>query len=221
MADEKELLGLDNVTLDNKIRKHIYALTDGELRNLLRDRSTYTPAALRYAQEELDRRSKATTQHLSVTVPRRADKTGSAASSGKSSNLCYVEVWRDKNFEGAYLRIEGPTNCSDLWSEGERWGDSISSLQVGPCAFLQAFTDERFEGRMICFGPNEEVPDLSAFGADDRIGSIRIVNSLKIFTRLESSDVAEPPHGTHVEHSLFGSDSEDVVGDGKAKSRPR
>jgi hypothetical protein len=80
------------------------------------------------------------------------------------TNLCYVELWVDKNFEGRCLRIDGPTHCPTLRSGAVDWNDSISSLRVGPGAFVEAFPDERFEGRMVRFGPNQEVPDLSVFG---------------------------------------------------------
>jgi hypothetical protein len=94
---------------------------------------------------------------------------------------CYIEVWTQKNFEGEYLRIEGPVECSRLTLAKLDFGESITSLRVGPAAFVLAYGDEEFRGSMVSFGPGEEIHDLAELSFDDRIDSRKVINSLKVF----------------------------------------
>lgn len=66
---------------------------------------------------------------------------------------CYIEVWRDKNFEGEHLRIEGPVEYAMLEFASLKWGDCISSIRVGPSAFVLVYADREFKGTMMSFGP--------------------------------------------------------------------
>ena len=105
---------------------------------------------------------------------------------------CYIEVWSDKNFEGEYLRIEGPGEYHALEFAGLEWGDSISSLRVGPSSFVLVYADREFKGTMMSFGPGQEVSNLEELDFNDDIDSIRLVNSIKIFDEFRSEDVCEP-----------------------------
>src|SRR5262249_39269025 len=94
---------------------------------------------------------------------------------------CYIEVWRDKNFEGESLIIKGPGEIPDLCANHLTWCSRISSLRVGPRAFVLAYAARGFKGDVIRLGPSEEVPDLANVKFDHEIDSIRIIDSIKVF----------------------------------------
>jgi hypothetical protein len=107
---------------------------------------------------------------------------------GKKSSGCYIDVWRDANFEGEAIRIEGPAEYPNLeFSDGD-WGDHIGSLRVGPYAFVLAYRDKGFEDTMIAFGPNQEVADLDELHFDDDMDSIKVIDSLKILDYRSEGD---------------------------------
>ena len=107
---------------------------------------------------------------------------------------CYIDVWDQKNFEGAHLRIEGPAEFPTLMIDSEYWGDHIGSLRVGPTAFVLAYKNRHFKKKMVAFGPGQEVPDLDHFKLDDEIESIKIIDSLKILYRPIGEEAQEPSH---------------------------
>lgn len=98
---------------------------------------------------------------------------------------CYIDVWRDADFRGETLRIRGPAEYPTLALGGGSWGDDIGSLRVGPNAFVMAFRRRDFQDELVTFGPNDEVADLSQFKFEDDIESVRVIDSLKIFERVE------------------------------------
>lgn len=101
---------------------------------------------------------------------------------------CYVDVWREADFRGETLRIYGPAEYPtlDLLDHAQgSWGDDIGSLRVGPNAFVLAYHRRNFQDELITFGPNDEVADLGQFKIDDDIESLKVIDSLKIFNRLE------------------------------------
>ena len=97
---------------------------------------------------------------------------------------CYIDVWREANFEGESLRLYGPAEYTHLGFEQGDWSDQIGSLRVGPCAFVLAYRDRDFKNKRVVFGPNDEVADLREWKFDDDIDSMRVIDSLKIFDRL-------------------------------------
>ena len=105
---------------------------------------------------------------------------------GKKPNQCYIDVWRDKNFEGEKLRIYGPSELRNLRFKNTHWGNRISSLRVGPHAFVLAYRDRDFKNKMIAFGPNQSIADLNHVKFDNQIDSIQVINSLKILDQLYS-----------------------------------
>lgn len=105
---------------------------------------------------------------------------------------CYIDVWRDADFRGETLRIRGPAEYPMLALAEGRWGDDIGSLRVGPNAFVMAFRRRDFQDELITFGPNDEVADLSQFKFDDDIESVRVIDSLKIFERVDYNNAPEP-----------------------------
>jgi hypothetical protein len=107
--------------------------------------------------------------------------------SGKTRD-CYIDVWREANFEGEAIRIYGPAEHPDLLFTQGDWGDRIGSLRVGPNAFVLAYSDQNFANRMVAFGPNDAVADLCEMKFDDDIESIKVIESLKIFDRLTYED---------------------------------
>jgi hypothetical protein len=97
---------------------------------------------------------------------------------------CYIDVWRDADFRGETIRIYGPADFSTLAFEQANWGDDIGSLRVGPNAFVMAYQRRDFQDKLITFGPNDEVADLSEFKFNDVIESLKVIDSLKIFNHL-------------------------------------
>jgi hypothetical protein len=101
---------------------------------------------------------------------------------------CYIDVWKDANFEGESVRIQGPAEYPTLGFAQGDWGDKISSLRVGPNAFVIAYRDPEFGDRLVTFGPEDECADLSGLKFDDDIDSMRLIDSLKIFDRVEYNE---------------------------------
>lgn len=161
--------------LNKRIRETISGLSDEALNNIVQTTSLeYTPYALRVAREELKKRKKLKSLNADDRALRQVNDE-------KTRTGCYVEVWREKNFEGDHLLIEGPAEFETLSPGHKDWGDDICSLRVGPNAFVIAFESESFAGEMICFGPCQEIADLSEFAFDDKIDSLKLINSVKIF----------------------------------------
>ena len=109
----------------------------------------------------------------------------------EKSSDCYVDVWRDADFGGEMIRIEGPGEYPALdFAQGD-WGDDIGSLRVGPNAFVIAYRRRDFKDEPVTFGPNDEVADLGQLKCDDAIESVKVIDSLKIFDRVGyNSDLA-------------------------------
>lgn len=104
-------------------------------------------------------------------------------------NGCYIDVWKEANFGGETVRIQGPAEYPRLQFEQGDWGDSISSLRVGPNAFVIAYRDEDFGGeREVTFGPCDEIADLGELKFEDEIDSMRVIDSLRIFDRVEYNE---------------------------------
>jgi len=101
---------------------------------------------------------------------------------------CYIDVWMKTDFKGESVRIQGPAEYPELHFAQGDWGDRISSLRVGPNAFVIAYRDPNYGDRQIIFGPDDECADLGEFKFDDDIDSMRIIDSLKIFDRVEYNE---------------------------------
>jgi Beta/Gamma crystallin len=101
---------------------------------------------------------------------------------------CYIDIWREANFEGESLRLHGPAEFAHLGFEQGDWSDQIGSLRIGPRAFVLAYRDRDFKDKHVTFGPNDEVSDLGEWKFDDDIESVRVIDSLKIFDRLLERD---------------------------------
>jgi hypothetical protein len=101
---------------------------------------------------------------------------------------CYIDVWADANFEGESVRIQGPAEYPTLQFAQGDWGDKIGSLRVGPNAFVIAYRDPNFGDRQVTFGPDDEIADLGELNFDDDIDSLRLIDSLKIFDRVEYNE---------------------------------
>ena len=175
-------------SLREAVRETVSALSDEVLAQMVRgERQGYTAYALEVAREELARRS-SIRQFLDSGTQDKSQFAGSTT----SHSSCYIEIWTQKNFEGEHLQIEGPVECSRLTFADLDFGDSISSLRIGPAAFVLAYADEEFKGPMVSFGPGDEIPDLAQLSFDDRIDSLRLINSLKIFDESRSDKEQTP-----------------------------
>ena len=98
---------------------------------------------------------------------------------------CYIDIWRDADFEGETIRIYGPAEFPNLrlLAQGD-WGDDIGSLRLGPNAFVMAYRDRDFKDAMITFGPNDSIANLRELKFDDDIDSMKVIDSLRIFDRV-------------------------------------
>jgi hypothetical protein len=116
----------------------------------------------------------------------------------EKSGDCYIDVWRDADFGGERIRIHGPAEYPTLGLSEGNWADDIGSLRVGPNAFVMAFRRREFRDKLVTFGPNDEVADLSQFKFDDDIESMKLIDSLKIFDRVgyNSAPEADAPEAT-------------------------
>jgi hypothetical protein len=110
----------------------------------------------------------------------------------EKSSDCYIDVWRDADFGGEKIRIQGPAEYPMLSFTQGNWGNDIGSIRVGPNAFVMAFRQREFRDVLITFGPNDEVADLSQFRFDDDIESMKVIDSLKIFDRVGYNSAPEP-----------------------------
>jgi hypothetical protein len=183
-------LGSKQASLNKRIRETISCLSDEDLVNMLgASPQTHTPFARQVAEEEVARR-----REMKATLrDRDADPATLRKESSRDKRAdCYIEVWSDKNFEGEYLRIEGPVECGALEFAGLNWGDSISSLRVGPTAFVLVYADKGFKGAMMSFGPSQEESNLEDLNFNDEIDSIMLVNSIKVFDGLRAEDASKP-----------------------------
>ncbi len=108
------------------------------------------------------------------------------------SSDCYIDVWRDADFRGETLRIYGPAEYASLELAQGNWGNDIGSLRVGPNAFIMAYHRRGFQDEPVTFGPNDEVADLRQFRIDDDIESLRVIDSLRIFNRLDYNAALAP-----------------------------
>jgi hypothetical protein len=84
-----------------------------------------------------------------------------------------------------------------------KWSDDISSLRVGPNAFVLAYENKQFKGGMLRLAPNQAVPDLREMRFNDEIDSLKVINSLKIFDWLWS-ERAPTASQTRVDEKISG-----------------
>lgn len=188
--------------LNRRIRETVSNLSDEELSEMLHAAANnYTAFALKVARDELAKREQfklilQRTEQGAIKQMERSDSTATLAapqegepgsveedSTGGNSSRCYIEVWQEKNFEGEYMYIEGPGEYPVLCTADIDWGNSISSIRVGPNAFVHMYSFRDFKGAMITLGPNEEVSDLGLLKFDNEIDSIKVIDSIKIFNR--------------------------------------
>jgi hypothetical protein len=119
----------------------------------------------------------------------------------QKSGDCYIDVWREADFRGETKRIYGPAEYPALdFAQGD-WGDDIGSLRVGPNAFVLAYHRRDFQDEPVTFGPDDEIADLGQFKFDDDIESLKVIDSLKIFNRLDynSAPAHEAPEADSAE----------------------
>jgi hypothetical protein len=167
-------------------------LSDEDLLNMVNTPS-YTPFARRVASEEVSRRKRTkATQEVSPEFVMPDPGAFRNETSEYKRAGCYIELWSDKEFEGECLRIEGPVECQAVESEVLEWGDSISSLRVGPSGFVLVYAEKNFKGAMMSFGPGQEVADLEVLSFDDEIDSLRLVDSMRVFEELRAQDANKP-----------------------------
>lgn len=89
---------------------------------------------------------------------------------------CWVIIYRDTNYEGDSLRIDGPAQFSNLQglpnSNGVDWGDQIGSVKTGSRCWFVGYADDDFGDTHIVVGPNSQIPDLADL--EDEIDSIKL-----------------------------------------------
>ncbi|HYM01208.1 MAG TPA: hypothetical protein VEZ90_19770, partial [Blastocatellia bacterium] len=162
----------------------------------------YTAFARKAAEEEIERRKNL--HPMCQPADQQAEQKRNSTPGSSPIQCCYVEVWQYKNFAGGNAVLKGPVELQTLKTAVEDWGDTISSLRVGPCAFVLAFQHCNFSGRMMTFGPNEEVADLGEYHFDKEIESVRLIDSLKIFDQLDISNA-----GSQIDNHSFKADCDE------------
>ena len=204
--------------LNERIRQTIRNLRDEDLIHVAQSKSgEYTQFAIKVAKSEIQRRGGEDELWERLKQQPRQDEFINAAllspPAGRPSTGCYIEAWRYKNFEGECLTIEGPGGIGDLCSNHMTWCGSIKSLRVGPHAFVLAYADKDYKGKMISLGPGEELADLGNIKFDDEIDSIRIVDSIKVFDCTSSPDHHTPEQPVSENESSGEKRSEIKAGD--------
>jgi len=184
-------LGSDRESLNKRIRETVSELSDDALYEMLRaPTQQYTAFARQVAEEVLRRRRQRTeynrfAEGSDVEPKSLREKTDKDKRSG-----CFIEVWSEKNFEGEHLHIDGPVEHQTLDFTKLNWSNSISSLRVGPTAFVLVYAEQDFNGPLMSFGPGEDVPDLGQLNFNDQIDSIRLVNSMRVFDGARGADAS-------------------------------
>lgn len=221
----------DRDRLNERIRQTIRNLRDEDLIHVAQSKSgEYTQFAIKFAKSEVQRRGGEDALWERLKEKPHQDEFINAAllrpPSAQPSTGCYIEVWRFKNFEGECLTIEGPGEIGDLCSNHMSWCGTIKSLRVGPHAFVLAYGDKAFKGKMISLGPGEELADLGNLKFDDEIDSIRIIDSIKVFDCTSSPDQHMPEQAVSENESseqsgqvIKGGDIGGGVSQGKRKRR--
>ena len=102
---------------------------------------------------------------------------------------CFIQLWKDRNFQGATLIIKGPGEFPRLGVEND-WSNHAGSLRVGPHAFVLAYAKKSFKGRVLGLLPSQEVADLRDYQFNDEIDSLQVIDSLRIFDKPPLHDVA-------------------------------
>jgi hypothetical protein len=180
-------MGSEKEPLNQRVRETVSSMSDKELIRMLQPTTSlqYTEFALHIARQELFRRRKL--ERVQQALASAGGQPSNNQDQSTDSNDCYIDLWRDKDFQGEHLRIEGPVEYESLRGSTENWGNDISSVRVGPNAFVLVYEDDGFKGGMVSIGPNEEVADLTEYRFNDVIESIKIVNSIRIFEQSRRS----------------------------------
>jgi hypothetical protein len=188
----EEQLGSDQESLNKAIRETVSGLSDDDLSEMLSAPAPqYTAFARQVAEEELANRKQARSTHNSIASdPKMVPRSLREQSNREQRAGCYIDVWSDNNFEGEHLRIDGPVEHQTLDLKKVDWCNSISSLRVGPTAFVLVYSEQDFSGAMKSFGPGDAVPDLKQLNFNDEIDSIRLVNSMKVFDGVHVEDAS-------------------------------
>ena len=90
------------------------------------------------------------------------------------SNGCWVEVFTNKGFRGRPQRLYGPADFPMLRIRENGMGESLSSLRVGPHAYVQCFDASNFQQTLFWLLPNEVVNDVAQLRAVQQINSVRL-----------------------------------------------
>jgi len=124
----------------------------------------------------------------------------SAAYAKDKNKECWVDLYRDSQYTGKHLRLEGPVQLENLKNvQGENWELCIDSLKVGPKAKVTVFENTNFkltlkamekypdllkslgltekdamEDKELIFISNSKVHDLSDFNFRNKIRSLKV-----------------------------------------------
>lgn len=86
------------------------------------------------------------------------------------SDGCWVQFWDQVDFAGPTLRFDanGPVlfvEDMDAYtqSDGDKEGNEPDSLKTGSRTWLVLYEKNEYEGKVVQFGPNSEIPDLQKY----------------------------------------------------------
>lgn len=184
-------MGSDRESLNKRIRETVSELSEDALYEMLRaSTQRYTAFARQVAEEELSRRKQRTPNNQFVAGPSVEPESLREKTDNDKRSGCFIELWSERNFEGEHLHIDGPVEHQTLDFKKLNWSKSISSLRVGPTAFVLVYAEQDFNGPMMSFGPGEDVPDLDQLNFNDQIDSIRLVNAMRVFDGARGADAS-------------------------------
>ena len=90
---------------------------------------------------------------------------------------CWVQLYRDQNFSGQPVLIDGPISVANLGDRVDTgWWQQFGSLQAGEKARVTLFTNENFEDPAGDVKPGEQVANLS----DEKFGWFESAQSIRV-----------------------------------------
>ena len=90
------------------------------------------------------------------------------------SNGCWVDVFDAEQLTGNSRRLIGPAEFLGLRIREKDWGETLASLNVGPCAYVQCFDSNNLLDTVFWLLPNQAVEQVSDLDCVDTIDSLRL-----------------------------------------------
>ena len=89
-------------------------------------------------------------------------------------NGCWIDFFDSNRFSGNRMRLRGPAEFAGLRVREENFGHTISSISVGPCAYVQCYKAHDFRDTIFWLLPNQSIESLADLDCPDNIDAIRL-----------------------------------------------